>query len=78
MDEVAAFLSQTMGLSLTHEQVASLEVRTEGWIAGVQLAALSQQERGDVADFVAAFLFYKKDRMSFLSSSLIGTNHELP
>ena len=55
VDEVAAFLSQTMGLSLSQEQVALLEARTEGWIAGLQLAALSMQGRGDVGDFVAAF-----------------------
>lgn len=54
-EEVAAFLSQTMGLSLSQEQVAALEARTEGWIAGLQLAALSMQGRGDVEDFVAAF-----------------------
>jgi LuxR family transcriptional regulator, maltose regulon positive regulatory protein len=54
-EEVAAFLAQTMGLSLSQEQVASLEARTEGWIAGLQLAALSMQGRGNVKDFVAAF-----------------------
>ncbi len=54
-EEVAAFLSQTMGLSLSQEQIAALETRTEGWIAGLQLAALSMQGRGDVEDFVAAF-----------------------
>ncbi len=55
LDEAAAFLSQTMGLSLTAEQIASLEARTEGWIAGLQLAALSLQRRGDAGEFVAAF-----------------------
>jgi len=55
MDEVTAFLAQTMGLSLSGEQVASLEACTEGWIAGLQLAALSMQGRGDVDDFIAAF-----------------------
>lgn len=55
LDEVKAFLSQTMGLVLSPEQIASLEARTEGWIAGLQLAALSMQGRGDVGDFVASF-----------------------
>jgi LuxR family maltose regulon positive regulatory protein len=55
LDEVTAFLSRTMGLSLTPEQIASLEAHTEGWIAGLQLAALSMQGRGDVGDFVASF-----------------------
>ena len=54
-EEAAAFLSQTMSLSLSQDQVASLEARTEGWIAGLQLAALSMQGREDVEDFVTAF-----------------------
>lgn len=55
MDEAAEFLSYTMELSLSREQVASLGARTEGWIAGLQLAALSMRGRGDVDEFVATF-----------------------
>jgi LuxR family transcriptional regulator, maltose regulon positive regulatory protein len=55
LNEVTAFLSQTMGLSLSSEQVALLEARTEGWVAGLQLAALSMQGREDIEDFIAAF-----------------------
>ena len=54
-DEVAAFLSQVMGLDISASDVAALEQRTEGWIAGLQLAALSMQGRDDVSGFVAAF-----------------------
>lgn len=54
-DEAAAFLNQGMGLSLSREDVAALETRTEGWIAGLQLAALSMQERKDVSGFITAF-----------------------
>jgi hypothetical protein len=46
--EAAAFLEQAMGLDLSAEQVATLEARTEGWIAGLQLAALSLSGRADV------------------------------
>ena len=53
--ETSDFLQRAMGLSLDTEQVAALEDRTEGWIAGLQMAALSMQNRGDVAGFVAAF-----------------------
>jgi len=45
-DEVTAFLNGVMGLGLSADDVASLETRTEGWIAGLQLAALSMQGRG--------------------------------
>ncbi|MBE9062926.1 helix-turn-helix transcriptional regulator [cf. Phormidesmis sp. LEGE 11477] len=54
-DEAAAFLTQVMGLNISAADVSSLEQRTEGWIAGLQLAALSLQGREDAADFVAAF-----------------------
>jgi LuxR family maltose regulon positive regulatory protein len=44
-----------MGLNLSDEDVAALESRTEGWIAGLQLAALSMQGRKDSAGFIQAF-----------------------
>jgi len=54
-DEAAAYLNGAMGLSLTAQDVAALEGRTEGWIAALQLAALSLQGRDDVAGFIADF-----------------------
>ncbi len=53
--EAADFLSRAMGLSLPEDDVASLERRTEGWIAGLQLAALSMQGHQDVHGFINAF-----------------------
>ncbi len=54
-DEAAAYLNEMMGLQLTAQDVAALEGRTEGWIAALQLAALSMQGRADVAGFIAGF-----------------------
>ena len=54
-EEAAAYLNESMGLHLTAEDVAALEGRTEGWIAALQLAALSMQARDDVASFIAGF-----------------------
>jgi LuxR family maltose regulon positive regulatory protein len=54
-DEAATFLNQVMGLNLTAQHIAALEARTEGWIAGLQLAALSMQGREDISRFIAAF-----------------------
>ena len=54
-DEATAFLNQGMGLEISAGDVAALEQRTEGWIAGLQLAALSLQGREDISEFVAAF-----------------------
>ena len=58
--EAAAFLNQVMGLDLSSEDIAALERRTEGWIAGLQLAALalqgtSMQGGMDAAPFVESF-----------------------
>nr|MBA3852087.1 tetratricopeptide repeat protein [Chloroflexota bacterium] len=54
-DEAAAFLNEVMGLGLSAADVAALERRTEGWIVGLQLAALSMQGREDAPGFVRAF-----------------------
>ena len=59
--EAAEFLNQIMGLSLSLEDIAALEARTEGWIAGLQLAALalqgtvSMQGNPDAASFIKSF-----------------------
>lgn len=53
--EALQFLNQCMGLALSETDIAALERRTEGWIAGLQLAALSMQGRKDVQDFITAF-----------------------
>jgi LuxR family transcriptional regulator, maltose regulon positive regulatory protein len=53
--EAVQFLNETMGLPLLPEHIAALETRTEGWIAGLQLAALSLRDREDLSGFVRAF-----------------------
>ena len=53
--EAAEFLKGVMGLNLSEENIAALETRTEGWIAGLQLAALSMRGQEDVSGFVRAF-----------------------
>lgn len=53
--EAAEFLNQVMGLNLSAQEIATLESQTEGWIAGLQLAALSMQSHEDVAGFIRSF-----------------------
>lgn len=53
--EAAAFLNQGMRLNLSAEEISLLENRTEGWIVGLQLAALSMRGRDDVHGFIRAF-----------------------
>jgi LuxR family maltose regulon positive regulatory protein len=54
-DEAAAYLNEAVGLDLTADDIAALEERTEGWIAALQLAALSMQGRHDLPGFIAGF-----------------------
>jgi LuxR family transcriptional regulator, maltose regulon positive regulatory protein len=53
--EADEFLKGLMGLDLSEEDIATLETRTEGWIAGLQLAALSMRGHEDVPGFIRAF-----------------------
>ena len=53
--EAAEFLNQVMHLSLSAEDIAALEARTEGWIAGLQLAAISMQGQKDTTGFIKSF-----------------------
>jgi LuxR family maltose regulon positive regulatory protein len=54
-DEATAYLTRSMGLAVTDADVAALANRTEGWIAALQLAALSLQGRADASAFIAGF-----------------------
>ena len=54
-DEVAAYLNDVIGLDLAPDDIAALEGRTEGWIAALQLAAISMQGRTDIGGFIAQF-----------------------
>src|SRR5438552_3455914 len=54
-EESATYLDGTVGAALTAQDVATLDQRTEGWIAALQLAALSMQGRDDLRSFIAGF-----------------------
>lgn len=54
-EEAASFLTQVMGLTLSGEDMHLLETRTEGWIAGLQLAALTMRRYADVSAFIRSF-----------------------
>jgi LuxR family transcriptional regulator, maltose regulon positive regulatory protein len=70
-EETAAFLRGVMGLDLSTEDVATLEERTEGWIAGLQLAALSMRDRKDISGFVEAFSGSHRDVLDFLAEEVL-------
>src|SRR5229473_493729 len=53
--EAAGFLNQGMGLNLSAKDISALEMRTEGWIAGLQLAAISMQGHQNTTSFIKSF-----------------------
>ena len=71
-DEAAAYLNEMMGLQLTARDVAALEARTEGWIAALQLAALSVQGRDDVAGFIAGFAGDDRYVVDYLAEEVLA------
>jgi LuxR family maltose regulon positive regulatory protein len=74
--EAAAFLSEAMGLSLTPEQNVALEKRTEGWIAGLQLAALSLRGRADSSQFVQSFAGSHRFVLDYLTDEVLEAQTE--
>jgi LuxR family maltose regulon positive regulatory protein len=70
-EEAVTFLDSVMGLGLSAEDVAALEERTEGWIAGLQLAALSMRDRKDVSGFVKAFSGSHRDVLDYLAEEVL-------
>ena len=71
-EEAAAYLTGVMGLQLTAGDVAALEARTEGWIAALQLAALSMQGRDDVAGFIAGFAGDDRYVVDYLAEEVLA------
>jgi LuxR family maltose regulon positive regulatory protein len=76
LDEVAAYLNEVNRLDLAAGDVAALEGRTEGWIAALQLAALSLQGREDVAGFIAGFAGDDRYVVDYLVEEVLGRQPE--
>ncbi|MBV9228179.1 MAG: LuxR family transcriptional regulator, partial [Chloroflexi bacterium] len=74
--EAATFLNQVMGLTLTAEDIAALERRTEGWIAGLQLAALSLQGQQDATSFIRSFTGSHHFVLDYLLEEVLGQQPE--
>jgi LuxR family maltose regulon positive regulatory protein len=70
--EAADFLTCTMGLKVSPEDVARLTLRTEGWIAGLQMAGLSLQNTRDVSGFIAAFTGSHHYIFDYLLGEILG------
>src|ERR671914_1837577 len=75
-EEAAEFLNQVMGLSLSAEDIAALERRTEGWIAGLQLAALSMRGHKDATSFIKSFTGTHHFVLDYLVEEVLGQQPE--
>jgi LuxR family maltose regulon positive regulatory protein len=74
--ETAALLGEAMGLDLPAASLAALAARTEGWAAGLQLAALSLQGHADQAGFVAGFSGSHRYVLDYLTEEVLGRQPE--
>lgn len=75
-EEAASFLSQTMKLALSDDDVIALENRTEGWVAGLQMAALSLQGRDDQGEFIQAFTGSHRFVLDYLAEEVLMRQDE--
>jgi LuxR family maltose regulon positive regulatory protein len=74
--EAAEFLNQVMGLDLSMEDIAALETRTEGWIAGLQLAAISMQGRKDASSLIKSFTGSHRFVLDYLIEEVLEQQSE--
>jgi len=74
--EAAEFLNQIMGLNLTAEDITALELRTEGWIAGLQLAAISLQGHKEATSFIKSFTGSHHFVMDYLVEEVLQQQSE--
>ena len=70
-EEAIIFLNAVMDLNLSDENVSALDQRTEGWIVGLQMAALSMQGKADTTGFIEAFTGSNRYILDFLSEEVI-------
>jgi LuxR family maltose regulon positive regulatory protein len=70
--EAAEFLNPVMGLNLPATDIAALEDRTEGWIAGLQLAAISMQGHQHASDFIQSFTGSHRYIMDYLVEEVLN------
>jgi LuxR family maltose regulon positive regulatory protein len=75
-EEATTFLARVSGRDLAAEAIAALEERTEGWITGLQLAALSMRGREDIASFVSAFAGSHRYVLDYLTEEVLQRQPE--
>jgi LuxR family maltose regulon positive regulatory protein len=74
--EAAEFLNQIMRLELSAEDIDALESRTEGWVVGLQLAAISMQGRGETTDPIRSFTGSHRFVLDYLMEEVLDQQPE--
>lgn len=74
--EVDLFLNGVMGLSLSEADIAAMENRTEGWAAGLQLAAIAMHDRADLSGFIAHLSGSHRYILSYLTEEVLNRQTE--
>ncbi|WP_178019599.1 LuxR C-terminal-related transcriptional regulator [uncultured Paenibacillus sp.] len=74
--EAGLFFNQIMGLNLSSAEILYLEARTEGWIAGLQLAAISMQDRSNTAQFISSFTGSHRFVLDYLMEEVLMRQSE--
>jgi ATP/maltotriose-dependent transcriptional regulator MalT len=70
--EAADFLNHTMGLKVSPDNISRITKHTEGWIAGLQMAALSMQNSNDVSSFITSFTGSHHYIYDYLLEEILG------
>ena len=76
LNEIAEFLNKVMALNLSQEEINLLNIRSEGWIAGLQMAAITLRKKTDIAGFIRAFSSSNRNMADYLFEEVFS--HQTP
>ena len=76
LEEIDKVLNGVMGLRLSREDISAIEARTEGWIASLQMAAISMQRHDDIPAFIAAFTGTHRHILDYLTEEILSQQTE--
>lgn len=72
IEEASSYLKNTAGISLSEQDLAMLEIRTEGWVAGLKMAALSLQGKRDITSYIKSFSGSNRYIMDYLAEEVLN------
>jgi len=75
-EDIVSFFYEIMGFDLSEEEIVTLEYRTEGWAAGLQLAAISLKGCDNIQDFIEAFAGDNRYIVDYLVEEVLHKQHE--